>query len=85
LSSSTISMFYLLFLFGIFYFLLIRPQQQRTKRHRELVLGLRDGDKVVTVGGIYGTIKQVTDDTISLEIADKVIVVFSKASVARRL
>ncbi|HDP70283.1 MAG TPA: preprotein translocase subunit YajC [Actinobacteria bacterium] len=78
-------MFYLLFLFGIFYFLLIRPQQQRTKRHRELVLGLRDGDKVVTVGGIYGTIKQVTDDTISLEIADKVIVVFSKASVARRL
>lgn len=85
MSSSTISMFYLLFLFGIFYFLLIRPQQQRTKRHRELVLGLRDGDKVVTVGGIYGTIKQVTDDTISLEIADKVIVVFSKASVARRL
>ena len=84
MSSSTISFVYIVFLIGIFYFLLIRPQQLRAKQHRQLISELRVGDKVITAGGIYGVIKSITDDTVSLEITDKTVVVFTKSSIARK-
>ena len=58
----------------IFYFLLIRPQQKRAKQHREMLAALRRGDKVVTTGGITGTIVKVVDDldTVEVEIAKDV-------------
>ena len=58
----------------IFYFLLIRPQQKRAKQHREMLAALRRGDKVVTNGGITGTIVKVVDDldTVEVEIAKDV-------------
>jgi preprotein translocase subunit YajC len=63
----------LVLLFGIFYFLLIRPQQQRLKAHRAMVEGVRRGDVVVTAGGLVGKIAKVKDDgEIMLEIADNV-------------
>ena len=63
----------ILLMFGIFYFLLIRPQQQKVKQHRELVSGVRRGDKVVTSGGILGKVTKVIDDgTVEVEIADNV-------------
>ncbi len=69
---------------GIFYFIAIRPEQQRRKRHREMVVSLRKGEKVVTVGGIYGTIIEVRDDTVTLEIAKGTRVKLSKSSVGRK-
>ena len=62
----------LILLFAIFYFILIRPQQKRAKDHKQLLANLKKGDKVVSNGGIYGTIVGITDTVITLEIADKV-------------
>lgn len=63
----------LILIFAVFYFLLIRPQQQKAKRHRELVAGLQRGDKVITGGGLYATVVKVEDDnTVILEIAQGV-------------
>lgn len=56
-------------IFVVFYFLLIRPQQKQAKRQRALVESLEAGDRVVTVGGLHGTIRSVDEETLSLEIA----------------
>ena len=67
------TMFPLLMLFGIFYFLLIRPQQQRMKAHQQLVESVKRGDTVVTAGGLIGKVAKVKDDgEIMVEIADNV-------------
>ena len=52
----------LVLIMGIFWFLLIRPQQKRMKEHQELIKNLRRGDTVVTTGGIIGKINKVVDD-----------------------
>jgi preprotein translocase subunit YajC len=60
-------------LFGVFYFFLIRPQQQKAKKHRELLSALRRGDRVVTAGGMIGTISKVINDReLQLEVAEGV-------------
>ena len=59
-------------LFGIFYFLLIRPQQKKQKEIKQMLENLAHGDTVVTSGGIHGKIVAITDNVITLEIADKV-------------
>ena len=65
----------LILIFVIFYFFLIRPQQKKVKEHKAMVEGLKRGDKVVTSGGITGTITRVVDnDKIEVEIADNVTV-----------
>ncbi|MBN9532839.1 MAG: preprotein translocase subunit YajC [Alphaproteobacteria bacterium] len=63
----------LIAIFAIMYFLMIRPQQQRVKKHREMVDGVRRGDTAITSGGIVGKVIKVKDDgEIMLEIADGV-------------
>ena len=63
----------LVLLFGIFYFLLIRPQQQRVKSHQQMVDAVRRGDTVVTAGGLIGKVAKVKDDgEVMVEIADDV-------------
>ena len=65
----------LILIFVIFYFFLIRPQQKKVKEHKAMVEGLKKGDKIVTSGGITGTISRVIDnDKIEVEIADNVTV-----------
>ena len=72
----------LILMFVIFYFLLIRPQQKKAKEHREMIGNLKKGDKIITSGGIYGTITGVEDNTITVEIAEKVRVKVSRGNVA---
>ncbi|CAN2039590.1 preprotein translocase subunit YajC [Candidatus Magnetomoraceae bacterium gMMP-15] len=63
----------MILIFGIFYFLLIRPQQKKAKEHREMIGTLKKGDRIITSGGIYGRITNANDsETITVEIADKV-------------
>jgi preprotein translocase subunit YajC len=63
----------LVLIFVVFYFLLIRPQQKKMKEHRSMLDALRRGDKVVTGGGIVGTVIKVgTEDDVTVEIADGV-------------
>lgn len=63
----------LVMIFVVFYFLLIRPQQKRAKQHKAMLGGIRRGDRVVTGGGILGTVtKVIGDDELQVEIADGV-------------
>lgn len=59
-------------LFAVFYFILIRPQQKRQKEHRQLLQNLKKGDKVITTGGLQGTVINLSDTVVTVEIADKV-------------
>lgn len=72
----------LIFIFLIFYFLLIRPQQKKSKQHRELLNNLKAGDRVVTTGGLHGKITGLTDIIVTLEIADKVRVKVSRSQIS---
>ena len=65
----------------IFYFFLIRPQQKKVKEHKAMVEGLKRGDKVITSGGITGTVERLIDnDKIEVEIAENVKVEIVKAT-----
>ena len=62
----------MMLVFGIFYFLVIRPQQKKLKQHQEKILAAKKGDKVITGGGIEGIIAHVRDDVYEIEIAPNV-------------
>ena len=73
----------LILMFVIFYFLLIRPQQKRSKEHRQMVSNLKKGDRIVTSGGIHGVITNIKDDILVVKIADNVKIEVSRAAVSR--
>ncbi len=75
---------FILIMIGIFYFVLIRPQQKERKAHEALIAGLQKGNKVVTRAGLHGRVHAVNDGTIDLEIADKTVVTIEKMSVQRK-
>ncbi len=62
----------LILIFIIFYFLLILPQRKKQKEHAEMIKNLKKGDKVITNGGIYGTITKVRKNYVELEVTNKV-------------
>ena len=68
--------------FVIFYFLLIRPQRTKQKRHQEMVEQLKSGNKVITAGGIHGTVMGVQKDRIEVKIAANVKIDVAKNSIA---
>jgi len=69
-------------IFAIFYFLLIRPQQKKMKEHRKMVDEVKKGDRIITGGGIYGTIEGVNPNTLTVKIAEGTKVKITRASVA---
>lgn len=71
-----------LLIFGVFYFLIILPQRKRQKALTDMVSALKPGDKVITSGGIYATVKQVKDKSLLVMSADKSLLEISRASVA---
>jgi preprotein translocase subunit YajC len=62
----------MLLIFAIFYFLILRPQQKKTKQHQTFLKDLKKGDMVVTNGGIIGMVKNLSDKIVTLEIDDGV-------------
>jgi preprotein translocase subunit YajC len=72
----------LIVLFVIFYFLLIRPQAKRAKEHKKMVQSLAKGDEVATNGGVLGTIVEVGENFLVLEVADGVQVKLQRSAVA---
>ncbi|MBI3793538.1 MAG: preprotein translocase subunit YajC [Nitrospinae bacterium] len=66
------SFFPLIILMGIFYFFLFRPQQKKQKAIRETLESLKEGDSVITQGGIFGSIVKIKDDVVTLQIAEGV-------------
>jgi preprotein translocase subunit YajC len=75
----------LIVLVGVFWFLIMRPQQRRQQEHRKLTSDVKQGDRVVAAGGIVGTVRRVDDDTLSLQVADNVVIKVDKGSVSKRL
>ena len=71
-SQSPLGMFLpLILMFGVFYFMLIRPQQKKQKDHNAWLTQLKRGDEVLTQGGIIGKITAIADDVLTLEVGDK--------------
>jgi len=76
----------LVLIFAVFYFLLIRPQQKKMKAHREMLTAVRRGDKIITGGGIYGTVtKVVNENELVVQIADGVRIRVSRGTIAEVL
>jgi preprotein translocase subunit YajC len=73
---------FLVLIFAVFYFLLIRPQRKRQKQQQELMEELKRGDKVITAGGIYGVIESVSEDSIIIKVESGATMRLAKSSVA---
>ena len=81
LNSPVVTILWFVVLIAIFWFLLLRPQRQEQKKRDEMIKSLHRGDRVVTMGGMHGTIVDLTDDTALVRIADKVEVTISRTAV----
>ncbi len=78
-------LFQIIFLVGIFlvfYLLIIRPQQKQRKKHQEFLAGLKKGDKVITSSGIWGTITDIGEQTITLKVDSNARITFTKEAIA---
>jgi len=71
----------LIIIFAIFYFILIRPQQQKQKKHKSMLDSLKNGDKVITIGGLYGIIREIKGDVLTLEIAKDVVINATRSAI----
>jgi preprotein translocase subunit YajC len=73
----------LMLMFGIMYFLVILPQQRQRKKVQEMLSAVKNGDKVITTSGIYGTVNGIDGDTIILKIADNVKIRVARAAIGQ--
>ena len=73
---------FLVLIFGLFYFLFIRPQRKRQKEHQQLVQELKRGDNVVTAGGVYGVIENISEDSVVIKVESGATLRVAKGSVA---
>jgi preprotein translocase subunit YajC len=81
--NATWTILYVAALMAAGYFLLIRPQQKRTKEQAQLMAALKPGERVMTAGGIYGTIVTLRGDRVELRIADNVVIEITRSSIVR--
>lgn len=70
-------------IFAIFYFLLIRPQQRQKRERERMLTAVKRGDRVVTTGGLHGTVTGLGDHTVVLRVADNVKLEFDRAAIGR--
>lgn len=73
---------FLLLIFAMFYFLMIRPQRRRAKEQQQLMAGLQKGDKVITVGGIYGVIESVDEESVVIKVESGATIRVARGSIA---
>jgi preprotein translocase subunit YajC len=69
-------------IFAVFYFLIIRPQRKERERHRKLIASLRKGDKVITTSGVWGTVVEIGEKTVTLKVDANAKITFSKEAIA---
>lgn len=81
MNSQYSNLIFIALMIGVFYFLMIRPQQQRTKRHDEMLSALKPGDEIVTIGGIYGRVVSI-GERVRIRIADGAELEVAKAAVS---
>ncbi len=69
-------------IFAMFYFLIIRPQQKQRKKHQEFIANLKKGDRVVTSSGIWGTVVEIGDKTVTLKVDANTRITFTKEAIS---
>jgi preprotein translocase subunit YajC len=69
----------------VFYLFLIRPQRKRATEHEDMLGSIKKGDEVVTIGGIHGTVKKITADTMEIEVDKNVRLTFSKTAESKKV
>lgn len=79
------SLLFIVGLFAIFYFLMIRPQQKRARAQQELASSVQPGDRIETVAGMLGTVRSAQEGTIDVEIASGVVVTMARGAVRRKV
>lgn len=72
-------------MFVVFYFLLIRPQKKKQQSRNNMLKALKKGDKIVTIGGLHGTIVELTDDTVVLRVNDVTKMTFERNAISHSL
>lgn len=85
MESGLSSLIFLGLLIAIFYFMLIRPQKKRMESHRQLVESVGPGDEIITMTGLYGTVRAIGDEDVEIEIAPGTTVRFLKSAIGRRV
>ena len=73
---------FVVLLFGLMYFVMIRPQRKRQKEHQQLIEELKRGDRVVTAGGIYGVIESISEDSVTIKVESGATMRVAKGSVS---
>lgn len=81
MANQIVSLLPLLVLFGLMYFMMIRPQQQQQKKRQQMLSALKAGDEVVTIGGLHGVIQSIDDTTVILKVAPNVELKFNRSAV----
>jgi preprotein translocase subunit YajC len=79
------SLIFLGLLIVVFYFMLIRPQKRRVEQHKKLIDSVGLGDEVVTIGGMYGTVRALRDDEVEIEISPGTTARFIKSAIGKRV
>jgi len=73
---------FVVLLFGLMYFVMIRPQRKRQKEHQQLIEELKRGDRVVTAGGIYGAVESISEDSVTIKVESGATMKVAKGSVS---
>jgi preprotein translocase subunit YajC len=81
-NGAVMMIFYVLLFVAIFYFLAVRPQRRQKAQHSEMMRAMKKGDEVVTVGGMFGTVRKMGDDWVELEVAPRTRIRFLKRSIS---
>ncbi len=84
MDSTLVMLVFLALLFAIFYFMIIRPQRKRQKEHQGLLDSLKRGDKVITIGGIYGEVDSISEDNIVIKVESGATVRLLKGGIAAK-
>ena len=75
---------FIILIFGLFYFVMIRPQRRRQREHETMVQELQKGERVITAGGIYGTIESLSEDSVVLKVESGATIRVARGSVLGR-
>jgi preprotein translocase subunit YajC len=82
MSGATMMILYVLLFVAIFYFLAVRPQRRQKAQHQEMMRAIKKGDEIVTVGGMFGTVRKLGDDWVEIEVAPRTRVRFLKRAIS---
>ncbi|MCL6457853.1 MAG: preprotein translocase subunit YajC [Gorillibacterium sp.] len=80
-SGTSMTIIYVIAMFAVLYFLMIRPQQKRQKKTNSMLSSLKKGDKIVTIGGLHGTVLEIDNDTVVIRVNEATKMTFDRSAI----